>query len=127
METPTESTTNKILLDTSAQLTEYFDGTRKEFTIPLNPKGGPFLQRVWKIMTSSQLPFGTTITYSALANLAGNPRASRAVGMANNRNPIPIIIPCHRVVGKNGTLTGFRGGLSMKEQLLSHEKKHSKT
>ena len=113
--------TSPLLLETAKQLNEYFAGTRKTFDIPLNPQGGPFLQKVWHIMTTG-LPFGTTTTYSELATLTGNSKASRAVGMANNRNPIPIIIPCHRVVGKNGNLTGFRGGLSMKEILLAHEK-----
>lgn len=103
------------------QLGEYFAGTRKVFELPLKPKGGEFFQRVWQIMQDN-VPYGTTASYQSIAALAGNPRASRAVGMANNRNPIAIIIPCHRIVGKNGNLTGFRGGLSIKEKLLILEK-----
>ena len=109
-----------ILRDTAQQLHEYFAGTRQHFTIPLGPHGTDFLKQTWHTMTQ-QVPFGKAITYGALADLVGKPRAARAIGMANNRNPIPIIIPCHRVVGANGNLTGFRGGLGIKQWLLNHE------
>lgn len=124
--TPTEpqqvaNTPDDLVLQMCAtQLDEYFAGKRRVFDVPINPSGGPFSKRVWQIMVRDPA-FGTTTTYSALAKMAGNGRASRAVGMANNRNPIPIIIPCHRVVGKNGKLTGFRAGLDVKEKLLRHE------
>ena len=104
----------------AAQIFEYFDGKRTEFDLPLKPSGGQFHKKVWDIMLE-KVRFGATITYGELASLAGNPKAARAVGSANNKNPIPIIIPCHRVLGKTGRLTGFRGGLDMKQQLLTHE------
>lgn len=110
-----------VLLKCSAQLQEYFDGKRQVFDIPLRPRGSEFFRQVWAKM-ASVVPFGTTVSYSELAALAGRPKAARAVGMANRNNPIPILIPCHRVVGKNGKLTGFRGGLDIKEKLLLLEK-----
>ena len=110
-----------ILRAAAEQLFEYFRGERREFDIPLDPAGGEFFQRVWGIMRSV-VPFGTTVSYSALAALAGKPRAARAVGMANNRNPIPIFIPCHRVVGKDGSLVGFRSGVDVKAKLLALER-----
>ena len=109
-----------VLAQAARELGEYFDGKRHVFTVPINPTGGDFVKKIWNIMVE-RVGYGQTISYSALAQLAGSPRAARAVGKANNRNPIPIIIPCHRVVGKGGKLTGFRAGLSIKEQLLKLE------
>jgi len=110
-----------ILELTAKQLQEYFAGQRRVFDVPLRLEGGEFVKRVWRIMID-EVGFGTIVTYGELAKRAGNPKASRAVGMANNRNPIPIIIPCHRVMGKNGKLTGFRWGLNVKQWLLSLER-----
>lgn len=110
-----------VLRTAAAQLREYFDGKRKVFDVPLNPAGGGFFQRVWAILRRD-VSYGTTISYSALAALAGSPRAARAVGMANHRNPIPIFIPCHRVLGKHGALTGFRSGVDKKAWLLQLER-----
>lgn len=101
------------------QLAEYFDGRRQEFDVPLKLAGTPFQQRVWKELV--RIPFGTTITYCELARRIGRPTASRAVGRANGRNPISIIIPCHRVVGADGTLTGYAGGIEKKRWLLDFE------
>jgi len=109
-----------LLNETCTQLDEYFAGNRKVFELPIKLKGGQFLQTVWKIM-ANDLKFGTTTCYSDLAKQAGSPKAARAVGMANNRNPIPIIIPCHRVLGKNGKLVGFRWGMDAKIALLKLE------
>jgi len=103
------------------QLKEYFSGKRKVFDVPIKPEGGAFHKKVWLYMAKN-LKYGDTICYSNLARLCGNEKAARAVGMANNRNPIPIIIPCHRVVGKNGKMTGFRWGIGVKEKLLALEK-----
>ena len=110
-----------VLCAAAAQMLEYFDGKRKIFDVPLRPAGGEFFQRVWTIMRRDLL-YGTTISYSALAARAGSPNGARAVGMANHRNPIPIFIPCHRVLGKHGALTGFRSGVAKKEWLLRLEK-----
>ena len=101
------------------QLRAYFEGTLTEFTVPLAPTGTPFQRRVWEEL--GRIPYGMTLSYGELAKRVGNGNASRAVGMANGRNPIPIIVPCHRVIGANGSLTGFGGGLPMKKWLLSHE------
>lgn len=98
------------------QLEEYFAGKRREFDIPLAPRGTSFQQQVWQALT--KIPFGTTVSYSDIAHAIGNPNAVRAVGLANGRNPIPVVIPCHRVIGKNGTLTGYGGGLPIKRKLL---------
>lgn len=101
------------------QLNEYFRRERRVFDLPLAPEGTAFQQRVWGAL--QQIPFGETITYGELAARIGNPAAGRAVGAANGRNPIPIVIPCHRVIGAGGKLTGFGGGLEMKAWLLAHE------
>jgi methylated-DNA-[protein]-cysteine S-methyltransferase len=101
------------------QLKEYFAGTRREFDLPLNMQGTEFQQRVWRELT--KIPFGETRSYGQLAKRLGNPNGSRAVGLANGRNPIAIIVPCHRVIGADGSLTGFGGGLERKEWLLTHE------
>ena len=108
------------LLDAAeAQLREYFAGARRTFDLPLAPHGTAFQQRVWAALRA--IPYGETRTYGELAAAIGSPNASRAVGMANHRNPIPIIIPCHRVIGANGTLTGYAGGLEIKRKLLALE------
>lgn len=103
------------------QLDEYFAGTRTDFDLPLAPAGTPFQLRVWKALCD--IPFGETRSYGAMAQRLGSPGASRAVGLANGRNPIPVIIPCHRVIGSNGSLTGYGGGLDRKRWLLQHERR----
>ena len=105
------------------QLSEYFTGARTAFDLPLHPQGTAFQHKVWTALRG--IPYGMTITYGELARRVGQPTAARAVGAANGRNPIPIIIPCHRVIGSNGKLTGFYGGLHLKEGLLSLERTHS--
>ncbi len=103
------------------QLTEYFAGERKLFDVPIKPAGTSFQQQVWQQLV--RIPFGTTITYAQLARCVDNPAASRAVGNANGRNPISIIVPCHRVIGTSGKLTGYAGGVSKKEWLLNWERR----
>ena len=102
------------------QMREYFEGKRKEFDLPLRPEGTVFQKKVWNALL--EIPFGETRSYQDIANAVGSPKACRAVGMANHQNPIIIVIPCHRVIGKNGKLVGYGGGLSMKEKLLLLEK-----
>jgi methylated-DNA-[protein]-cysteine S-methyltransferase len=109
------------LKDTVSQLRAYFAGEREEFDLPLAPDGTAFQQDVWRRLC--EIPYGETISYGELARRIGNPQASRAVGLANGSNPIPIVIPCHRVIGSNGKLTGYGGGLPIKEKLLGLEKK----
>jgi len=101
------------------QLHEYFAGTLREFEIPLLMHGTDFQKRVWKNL--QKIPYGETITYGELAKRIGDPKAVRAVGAANGQNPLPIIVPCHRVIGSNGSLTGFGGGLENKRKLLALE------
>ena len=101
------------------QLKEYFAGKRREFNLPLRMEGTEFQRRVWRELT--KIPFGETRSYGQLAKRLNNPNGSRAVGLANGRNPIAIIVPCHRVIGADGSLTGFGGGLDRKEWLLTHE------
>ena len=108
-----------LLLLASKELKEYLSGTRRAFSLPLNPQGTPFEQEVWRALLT--IPYGETRTYGEIAKAVGRPKACRAVGRANGLNPISIFIPCHRVVGKNGTLTGYAGGLQLKEQLLQLE------
>lgn len=103
------------------QLDEYFAGTRRAFELRLNPHGTPFQLMVW--MALRQIPYGSTISYGELARRVGKPAASRAVGAANGRNPLSIIVPCHRVIGANGKLTGFGGGLPIKQFLLELEQR----
>ncbi|KEA62898.1 Methylated-DNA--protein-cysteine methyltransferase [Marinobacterium lacunae] len=110
---------NDLLLAAAHQLSEYFAGTRREFDLPLAPIGSPFQQSVWEALC--EIPFGETRSYGDLAHTLGRPRAARAVGMANNRNPIAIIIPCHRVLGADGKLVGYAGGLIIKQTLLRLE------
>lgn len=101
------------------QLDEYASGQRQQFKCRINPAGSDFQQKVWQALMT--IPYGQTQTYQQIATAIGNPKAARAVGMANQRNPIPIIIPCHRVIGADGSLTGYAYGLAMKEQLLTLE------
>lgn len=108
-----------LLADCARQLAEYFSGARRVFDLPLHPVGTAFRMRVWAEL--QQIPYGQTITYGELARRVGNARGSRAVGGANHHNPISIIIPCHRVIGADGSLTGYGGGLDMKEALLRLE------
>jgi methylated-DNA-[protein]-cysteine S-methyltransferase len=105
-----------------AQLEEYFAGTRRRFDLALAPEGSPFQCEVWAMLR--RIPYGDTITYGELARRLGRSNAARAVGAANGRNPIPIVIPCHRVVGADGSLTGFGGGLDIKRRLLDLEARH---
>ena len=110
---------NAVLTRAQKQLVEYFTGKRENFDLPLKPEGTAFQQKVWKAL--ARIPFGQTRSYGQIAKAVKSPAASRAVGAACGRNPLPIVIPCHRVVGSTGSLTGFGGGLSMKEWLLKHE------
>lgn len=116
---PEEVYETPLLREASGQLDAYFAGRLKVFSLPLAPKGTDFQQKVWNVLR--QIPYGETRTYGEIALLAGNPKASRAVGMANNRNPLPVFIPCHRVIGTNGSLTGYAGGLDVKLKLLQLE------
>lgn len=108
-----------VLKAAREQLEEYFEGKRDTFDLLLNPKGTAFQKKVWAELI--KIPMGTTIDYGTLATRIGNPKASRAVGAANGKNPIAIIVPCHRVIGRSGKLTGYAGGLDMKERLLKME------
>lgn len=108
-----------ILLRTEKQLSEYFTGRRTHFDIELSMEGTDFQKRVWKEL--QRIPFGETRSYGELAREIKSPKAARAVGAANGRNPLSIIVPCHRVVGASGSLTGFAGGLEVKQSLLNHE------
>jgi methylated-DNA-[protein]-cysteine S-methyltransferase len=102
-----------------AQLAEYFAGKRRSFDLPLAPRGTEFQRRVWRALT--EIPYGKTVSYGELARRIDKPSASRAVGLANGANPLPIIVPCHRVIGADGSLTGFGGGLPIKRKLLALE------
>jgi methylated-DNA-[protein]-cysteine S-methyltransferase len=108
-----------VLGEAIAQLRAYFAGERREFTLPLRAGGTPFQERVWSALRA--VPFGATISYGELARRIGQPAAARAVGAANGANPLPIVVPCHRVIGADHTLTGFGGGLETKRFLLAHE------
>lgn len=109
-----------LIKEAHRQLTEYLNGARKVFDLPLNPKGTDFQKRVWQALC--EIPYGETRSYKQIAEVIGNPKAVRAVGMANNRNPLLIVVPCHRVIGSNGALVGYGAGLGMKEFLLNLEK-----
>lgn len=109
-----------VLAAATTQLKEYFAGDRLAFDLALTPSGTAFQQRVWSALR--EIPYGRTTTYGELATGLGQPTASRAVGLANGRNPIAVIVPCHRVIGANGSLTGFGGGLPRKRWLLEHER-----
>lgn len=108
-----------LLCEAERQLKAYFAGKLREFNLPLAPKGTEFQLGVWHALCN--IPYGTTLTYGQLADKLGNKGASRAVGMANSRNPLPVFIPCHRVIGTGGKLTGYTGGLEIKMKLLSLE------
>lgn len=110
---------NSLLASVETQLTEYFAGKREAFSIALDLKGTVFQRRVWHVLM--QIPYGSTVSYKDVAIAAGNPAAVRAVGQANNRNPVAIIVPCHRVVGSDGRLIGYGGGLDVKSRLLELE------
>ncbi|HEY4355875.1 MAG TPA: methylated-DNA--[protein]-cysteine S-methyltransferase [Acidobacteriaceae bacterium] len=114
-----EDADHPILRETERQLAEYFEGRRSSFEVPLDMRGTAFQKQVWEALLA--IPFGETRTYGQLADQLGNPKATRAVGAANGRNPIAIIAPCHRVIGFSGKLTGFAGGLDAKAHLLNFE------
>lgn len=110
---------NAVLAETRRQLGEYFAGKRRGFDLPLSPQGTEFQRSVWWKL--ADIPYGETISYAQLASRVGKPSATRAVGAANGRNPLPIVLPCHRVIGADGSLTGFGGGLPTKQFLLTLE------
>src|SRR6266496_3143838 len=105
------------------ELDEYFAGTLQDFTVPLSPRGSTFQKQVWQAL--SEIPYGETTSYGKVAASIGHPDGARAVGVANGQNPIPIIVPCHRVIGADGSLTGYGGGLDAKRWLLDHEARHA--
>jgi methylated-DNA-[protein]-cysteine S-methyltransferase len=109
-----------ILMEAAHQLNRYISGNLKIFSLPLAPKGTDFMKKAWTCLC--EIPYGKTSTYKEIAIKIGSHKAARAVGLANNRNPIPIFIPCHRVIGSDGLLTGYRGGLELKKKLLDMEK-----
>lgn len=110
---------NELTARVFGELEEYFRGERRTFDLPLRPAGTEFQKRVWEALC--EIPYGETRSYGKIAERVENPKAPRAVGMANNKNPIAIMIPCHRVIGKNGSLTGYAGGLEQKRKLLELE------
>ena len=119
---PSETTIREtpLLQEAAHQLQDYRTGKLADFSLPLQPEGTAFMQQVWSRLC--EIPYGETASYKSLAESIGNPNAARAVGMANHRNPIPIFIPCHRVIGASGSLVGYRGGLGLKSRLLKLEK-----
>lgn len=108
-----------LFVEAKQQLAAYFAGERQTFELPLRPAGTPFQRQVWEEL--GRIPYGVTVSYGELARRIGNVNASRAVGLANGRNPISIIVPCHRVIGANGKLVGYAGGMERKQRLLAHE------
>jgi methylated-DNA-[protein]-cysteine S-methyltransferase len=120
---PTARRDDTALRDVRRQLDEYFAGTRQRFELKLAPRGTPFQLRVW--MALREIPYGETTSYGRTAHAVGTPTGARAVGLANGQNPISIIVPCHRVIGANGSLVGYGGGLDAKRWLLDHEAKHA--
>ena len=114
-----EQASHPVLVEAERQLTEYFAGRRKQFALKLDVAGTPFQRQVWNALLT--IPFGETRSYRQIATQIGNPRAARAVGAANGKNPVSIVAPCHRVVGSSGALTGFAGGLEVKARLLALE------
>ncbi|HIY48081.1 MAG TPA: methylated-DNA--[protein]-cysteine S-methyltransferase [Candidatus Alistipes faecigallinarum] len=110
----------EILEQAAREIGEYFEGKRRAFAVPTAAAGTPFQQAVWNAL--KEIPYGETRTYGEIARRIGHPRASRAVGQANNRNPLPIVVPCHRVIGTSGALTGYAGGLAVKVRLLELER-----
>jgi methylated-DNA-[protein]-cysteine S-methyltransferase len=123
--TLTEDKNHPILLQAERELAEYLDGKRKKFSVKLDPAGTPFQGKVWDALRA--IPFGETRSYGSIAKQIGNPTAVRAVGAAIGRNPVSVIVPCHRVIGSNGKLTGFAGGLKTKEFLLALERGGAKS
>lgn len=121
LETAEVVTDNRAVGEIARQVREYFDGERRTFDLLLAPEGTPFQRAVWDELL--RIPFGETISYLTLAQRVGRPKASRAVGQANGANPIALIIPCHRVIGADGTLTGYGGGLPLKQALLDFERR----
>ena len=117
-----ETKETPLIKEAFSQLEEYLNGKRRTFDLPLEPRGTEWQMKCWRALL--EIPYGETRAYSEIARVAGNPKACRAVGLANNRNPIAVFIPCHRVIGKNGSLTGFGGGLDKKEKLLLLEKQN---
>lgn len=118
--TEVEKQETPLIRQAAEQLAEYMEGARRSFDVPLNLKGTPFQKSVWAALCD--IPYGETRSYKQIAEAVGNPKGCRAVGMANNRNPVMIIVPCHRVIGMNGKLVGYAGGLDVKERLLAMEK-----
>ena len=112
--------TTPVLDEAISQLEEYFAGTRREFDLPLDPAGTEFQQSAWMVLRT--IPYGQTISYGQQAEQLGHPNKARAVGAANGKNPLSIVVPCHRVVGSNGHLTGFAAGIDVKSWLLDHER-----
>ena len=117
-----KNVTSPILREAIQQLQEYFAGQRKEFDLPIKMQGTEFQKKVWQAL--QEIPYGEVSSYGKLAEKIGNAKACRAVGMANHRNPIAIVVPCHRVIGSNGKVVGYAGGLDKKEWLLEMEKKY---
>ena len=119
---PSETTIREtpLLQEAAHQLQDYLTGKLADFSLPLQPEGTAFMQQVWSRLC--EIPYGETASYKSLAESIGKPNAARAVGMANHRNPIPIFIPCHRVIGASGSLVGYRGGVDLKSRLLKLEK-----
>lgn len=116
---------NQHLQDAKHQLQEYFSGTRTQFDLPLDPVGTPFQKEVWAVLNT--IPYGKTCTYKHIADQVNRPKGSQAIGQANGKNPISIVVPCHRVIGSNGKLTGYAGGLHRKEALLKQEEQNTVT
>jgi methylated-DNA-[protein]-cysteine S-methyltransferase len=122
LDTSIEKPDHHVISMTVTQLSEYFDGERTDFDVPLDPVGTEFQRAAWDALRS--IPYGTTVSYAEQAERLGDRRKARAVGAANGRNPISIVVPCHRVVGANGALTGFAGGTDTKAWLIAHERRH---
>jgi methylated-DNA-[protein]-cysteine S-methyltransferase len=120
-----DSAAAEVLARAREQLEEYFAGHRRDFELPFAPRGTDFQQKVW--LALREIPFGDVTSYSVIAERIGSPKAVRAVGAANGRNPLPVVVPCHRVVGANGDLTGFGGGIERKKWLLEHEQRVAAT
>ena len=120
--TDEKNVTSPVLREAIKQLQEYFAGQRKEFDLPIKMQGTEFQKKVWQAL--QEIPYGEVSSYGKLAEKIGNSKAGRAVGMANHRNPIAIVVPCHRVIGSNGKVVGYAGGLDKKEWLLAMEKKY---
>lgn len=118
---PNTEVINPVLESCKQQVHEYFEGTRRTFTVPLSAKGTEFQTTVWDALKT--VPYGETASYSDIATKIGNPKAVRAIGNANSKNPISILVPCHRIIGKNKTLVGYAGGVWRKKWLLTHEQK----